>query len=156
MSLGLIIAIVGAALAVILSGIGSAYGVRTAGQASAGVCSENPDLFGKLLVLQILPGTQGFYGFIVAFIVMLNLGFLGGEVTAIDTLLGWQYFGACMPMAIGGLVSAIYQGQTATAAIHMTAKQPDSSGKGITMAALVEIYAILALLVSLLMLLALA
>ena len=64
MTLGLILAIIGAALAAILPGIGSAYGVQIGGQAAAGVTSEKPELFGKLLVLQALPGTQGIYGFL--------------------------------------------------------------------------------------------
>ncbi len=151
MSLGLAIAIIGAALAVALPGIGSAYGVRIGGQAAAGICSENPDLFGKLLVLQALPGTQGIYGFLAGVLVMLQLGLLGGGASDISVAVGLQYFGACMPIAIGGLFSAIYQGKVAVSAIHMTAKQPGASGKGITMTALVETYAILALLVTILL-----
>ncbi len=151
MSLGLFIAISGAALAAILSGIGSAYGVRIGGQAAAGVCSENPDLFGKLLVIQALPGTQGIYGFLTAIMVMLKLGMLGGEVPDISVAKGLEFFAACMPIAVVGLFSAVYQGKTAVAAIHMTAKQPDASARGITMTALVETYAILALLASILM-----
>ena len=151
MSFGMVIAIIGAALAVVLPGIGSAYGVRIGGQAAAGVCTENPDLFGKLLVIEALPGTQGIYGFLTGVVVMLQLGLLGGGASEISTALGWQYFGACMPIALGGLFSAIYQGKVAVSAIHMTAKQPGASGKGITMTALVETYAILALLISILL-----
>ena len=151
MSFGMVIAIIGAALAVVLPGIGSAYGVRISGQAAAGVCTENPDLFGKLLVIEALPGTQGIYGFLTGVMVMLQLGLLGGGASEISTALGWQYFGACMPIALGGLFSAIYQGKVAVSAIHMTAKQPGASGKGITMTALVETYAILALLISILL-----
>ncbi len=155
MSFGLAIAIFGAALAVALPGIGSAYGVRVGGQASAGVVAENPDMFGKLLVIQALPGTQGIYGFLTGVIVMIQLGMLGGTAAELTVSQGLQYFGACMPIAIGGLFSAIYQGKTAVAAIHMTAKQPDASAKGITMTALVETYAILALLMSILLIFAL-
>ena len=148
MTLGLILAIIGAALAAILPGIGSAYGVQIGGQAAAGVVSEKPELFGKLLVLQALPGTQGIYGFLIAVLVMVRTGMLTGSPVALTTQQGWAFFAACMPMAIVGLLSAISQGKAAVAAIHMTAKQPDSSAKGITMTALVETYAILALLVS--------
>ncbi len=151
MSLGMVIAILGAAFAVILPGIGSAYGVHIGGKASAGVCTENPDMFGKLLVIQALPGTQGIYGFLTGIMVMLQLGLLGGGAKDISTSLGWQFFGACMPIAVGGLFSAIYQGKVAVSAIHMIAKQPGASGKGITMTALVETYAILALLISILL-----
>jgi len=153
---GLVIAIIGAALAVLLSGIGSAIGVQMAGKAAAGVLSEKPELFGKLVVLQALPGTQGIYGFIVAILIFINLGFLSGNPnTDLTVIEGWQYFGACMPVAIVGLVSAIFQARTGVSAIHMTAKQPESSTRGITMVALVETYAILALLASILMVLGL-
>lgn len=151
MTLGTVIAICGAAICATLAGIGSAYGVRIGGQAAAGVVSENPGLFGKLLVLQALPGTQGIYGFLTAVIIIVRMGLLGGNPIALTTSQGWALFGAAMPIGIVGLFSAIYQGQTAAASIHMTAKQPDSSAKGITMTAMVETYAILALLVSILL-----
>lgn len=151
MSTGTIIAIIGAAFAAILAGTGSAYGVRLTGQAAAGVVSEKPDIFGKLLVIEALPGTQGIYGFLVAVIVMVRIGVLGGGVLQLTVDQGWSFFGACLPIAIVGFLSAIYQAQTAVAAILMTAKDPGTSAKGITMAALVETYAILALLVSILL-----
>lgn len=145
------LAIIGAALAAVLSGIGSAYGVLIGGRAAAGVVSEKPDLFGRLLVLQALPGTQGIYGFIVAIMVLVQVGILGGTPVALTEAQGWLFFVACMPIAIVGLLSAIFQAKMSVAAIHMTAKQPDASGKGMTMTVLVETYAILALLVSILM-----
>ena len=150
---GLGYAILGAALAAILAGIGSAIGVGITGQASAGVVSENPDLFGKLLVIEALPGTQGNYGFLAAIMVMIRIGMLGGTPVELTVDKGFEFFLACMPIAIVGLLSAIYQGKVAVSAIHMTAKQPDASARGITMTALVETYAILALLVSILLIL---
>ena len=155
MTEGLLIAIIGAAVAAILGGLGSAIGVQMAGKASAGVCSENPDLFGKVLILQALPGTQGIYGFIVAIMVMIKLGLLGGSPAQLSTGEGWAYFGACMPIALIGLISAILQARTAVSAIHMTAKQPEASAKGKTMTAMVDTYAILALLASILLVLGL-
>ena len=144
MTIGLVIAIIGAFFAAALPGIGSAYGVQIGGQAAAGVVSEKPELFGKLLVLQALPGTQGIYGFLTAVLIMVRTGLLSGNPVALNAYQGWAFFAAALPMAIVGLLSAM-------AAIHMTAKQPDSSAKGITMTALVETYAILALLVSVLL-----
>lgn len=155
MSEGLLIAIIGAALAAVLAGLGSAIGVQMGGKAAAGVTSEKPELFGKLLILQALPGTQGIYGFIVAILVMIKLGLLGGPIVEISTQQGWAYFGACMPIAIIGFLSAIIQAKTGVSAIHMTAKQPDASAKGMTMTAMVETYAILALLASILLVLGL-
>ena len=149
---GISIAIIGAALCAALAGCGSAIGVMAAGIAAAGVASEKPELFGKLLVLQALPGTQGIYGFLTAILIMVRIGVLGGTPVELSISQGWQFFGAAMPMAIAGLVSGICQGKAAVGAIHMTGKQPDASGKGITMTALVETYAILALLASILVL----
>lgn len=151
MTIGLVIAIIGAFFAAALPGIGSAYGVQIGGQAAAGVVSEKPELFGKLLVLQALPGTQGIYGFLTAVLIMVRTGLLSGSPVALTAAQGWAFFGAALPMALVGLLSAVSQGKAAVAAIHMTAKQPDSSAKGITMTALVETYAILALLVSVLL-----
>ena len=150
---GTVITIFGAAVAAFLSGAGSAIGVRAGGVAAAGVTSEKPELFGKLLVLQALPGTQGIYGFLTAVLILVTSGLMGGSGAQISVSQGWAYFFSGLPIGILGLVSAIYQGKVAVAAIHMTAKQPESSGKGITMAVLVETYAILGLLVSLLLVL---
>ena len=148
---GLAIAIFGAALCAALAGCGSAIGVMAAGKAAAGVTSQKPELFGKLLVLQALPGTQGIYGFLTAILIMVRLGLLGGSPLDISHTVGWQFFFAALPMGLCGLISGIAQGKTAVAAIHLTGKQPDAAGKGITMTALVETYAILALLISILL-----
>lgn len=150
MELGQILALLGAALAALLAGIGSARGVGIAGETSAGVVAENPDLFGKVLVLQLLPGTQGIYGFLIAFIVLIKTNFLGGMIPLTVTQ-GMLILIGCLPIAIVGLVSAILQGRVAAAGINMTAVRPDQSGRAITMAVMVETYAVLALLASFLM-----
>lgn len=142
--------IIATAVAAIPSGIGSALGVRMGGIAAAGVTSEKPELFGKLLVLQALPGTQGIYGFLTAVLILVKSGILGGTLN-VALGGGWKYVIAALPIGIVGLISAIYQANVGVAGIHMTAKSPESSGKGVTMAALVETYAILALLVSILL-----
>ncbi len=142
------LAIIGAALAAALAGIGSAVGVQMAGKAAAGVLSEKPELFGKLIILQALPGTQGMYGFIVAILVLGRATALLPDAPVAD---GWRLFFACLPIALVGLISAVYQAKMAVSAIHMTAKQPAASGRGITMTVLVETYAILSLLASILL-----
>lgn len=150
MELGQIIALIGAALAVVMGGIGSAYGVRIAGQATAGVVAENDEAFGKCLVLQVLPGTQGIYGFLIGFIVLIKTNVLGGMI-ALTTQQGWAVFVSCLPIAIVGLISAVYQGMVASAAIGMVGRNAEASGKGIVMTVMVETYAVLALLASFLM-----
>ena len=77
-NLGIVFGLTGAAIAALFAGIGSAVGVGLAGQAAAGATSEKPDLFGKVLVLQLLPGTQGIYGLLIAFITLSRIGVMGG------------------------------------------------------------------------------
>ena len=150
MSLGFTLALTGAALATILAGIGSAWGVGKGGQAAAGVVSEDPSLFAKVLILQLLPGTQGIYGLLVTFIALSQIGLLGGAAVTLTTMQGWAFFAACMPIAIVGLISAIHQGKTSVASIAVVAKKPDQFGKAMLFPAMVETYAILALLISIL------
>ncbi len=149
-SLGLAIAVVGAVLAALLAGIGSARGVGMVGEAAAGLVSEDPSKFSKALVLQLLPGTQGLYGLLLTVLVLSQLQVLGGNPIELTVAQGLMYFGACMPIAIVGYFSAIAQARTAVAGVGIIAKKPDQNGKAITMAAMVETYAILALLVSIL------
>ena len=152
-STGIQLTILGAALAATLAGIGSAYGVHLPGSAAAGVLAEQPDLFGKVVVIQALPGTQGVYGFITGIIVLITSGVLTGNAGDLTVQQGWQYFIACIPAGVGGLMSAIYQGKVAASVVHMIAKQPDAASRGITLTAVVETYAILALLTSILLIL---
>ena len=149
-NLGTAIAVLGAALAAILSGMGSAKGVGLVGEAGAGVISEDPSKFGKVLILQILPGTQGLYGFLTAFILLVKINVLGGEYVPLSISAGLMLFAACLPIIIVGYFSAIAQGRVAAAGVSLVAKRPEQSGKAITMAAMVETYAVLALLISLL------
>ena len=149
-NLGLALAILGAALAVILAGCGSAKGVGLAGQAAAGLLSEDPSMFGKVLILQLLPGTQGLYGFLIAILVLVHVGVLGGAPKDLSWQQGMYYLVACLPIAFAGLISAIHQGKVASAGVSLIAKKPDQVGKAITMASLVEFYAILPFLISLL------
>lgn len=149
MSMGMVYALLGAVLSTALAGIGSAWGVGMAGQAAAGVTAEDPDQFAKVLILQLLPGTQGIYGLLVTFITLSRIGILGGEQIT-DTNTGLMYLLACLPIAIVGLISAYHQGKTAVASIGIVAKKPDQFGKAMLFPAMVETYAILALLISIL------
>ena len=146
---GIVLAVLGMALASFLPGWGSAKGVGLAGQAAAAVVGEESSLFGKVLVLQLLPGTQGIYGLLIAFITMINIGVMGGS-SDMSFAKGLCYLLACMPIAIVGYFSAIHQAKASIASISLVAKRPDQFGKAMIFPAMVETYAILALLVSLL------
>ncbi len=151
MSIGQFLALGGAALAVLLGGIGSAWGIKIAGESAAGVTAEDPDVFSKVLVLELLPGTQGIYGFLIGVIVLIKTGFMGGTMVDMTLDMGIRVLVGCIPLAVVALVSAYHQGRVAAAAINMVGRRPDQSGKGITMTVLVETYAVLALLASFLM-----
>jgi len=149
---GLVIAILGIATAVILAGIGSAVAVGSVGQTSNGIMSEEPELFGRLLLLTALPGTQGIYGFLVGFIAFMRLGFLSGTIpSTLSVAKGFEFFLACLPIALVGLFSAIHQGRVCATGATMTAKQPEQMGKALVLGVFVEFYAILGLLISILL-----
>ena len=152
MALGFTLAVLGGAFAVVLGGIGSAIGVGLAGQASSGVMSEDPEKFGSLLLLVALPGTQGIYGFLSAFLVILKLGLTTEALASTTTYQGWQVLIACLPVAFSGLVSGIHQGKVCASGVYMVAKQPKDLMKPVIMAALVETYAVLGLLITILLL----
>lgn len=147
--IGTFFAVLGMALAALLPGIASSVGVSQAGQAAAGVVTEDPSKFSKVLILQLLPGTQGIYGLLIAFVTMLNIGLLGGSAD-ISVVKGLCYLAACLPIAVVGWLSAIYQGKASIASINLVSKRPDQFGKAMIFPAMVETYAILALLISLL------
>ena len=148
-NLGICFAILGAALAAGFAGAGSAVGVGMAGQAAAGVTTSDPSKFSKVLILQLLPGTQGIYGLLIAFLTLSNAGVLGQPVE-LSAVKGLMYLVSCLPMAIAGYQSACYQGRASIGSINMIAKKPDQFGKAMIFPAMVETYAILALLISLL------
>ena len=128
--------------------------VGIAGEAAAGVVSEDPNKFGQVLLLQALPGTQGIYGLLIAFIVMVKVGLLGGDgmmeprrwCRVLKFLPGMSAY--CIRESDFG----ISQGKAAAAGVMLVGKRPSELAKGMLFAAMVETYAVLALLVSFLML----
>jgi len=152
---GLAIAFMGASLACGLSCAGSARGCGTAGEAGAGLLAVNPGAFGKVLILQILPGTLGLFGLVVWFFALLQIGIFG---SAYDALLltpaeGLRGANACFAVAIGCFTAGPAMGRVAANAISLMASKPKEWGKGILLCVTVEFYAILFLLASFLMLL---
>ena len=143
---GIIFAILGMATATIFSGIGSSKGVGMTGEAAAALTTSQPEKFGQALILQLLPGTQGLYGFVIAFLIFTNLS---GDLSVVQ---GLGYLGASLPIAFTGLFSGIAQGKVAAAGIQILAKKPEHSTKGIIYAAMVETYAILGFVISFLLL----
>ena len=143
---GVVFGILGAALAVLLAGIGSARGVQMAGEAAAGLVIDEPEKFGKAMVLQLLPGTQGLYGFVIGLFIMFKLRV---DMSLVE---GLYYVMVSLPVGIVGLKSAYYQVRVAVAGINILAKNEEHQTKGIILAVMVETYAILAFAMSFLLL----
>ena len=143
--MGYFIGMLGVALCVLLCGIGSCIGLYKTSAAAAGVLSEDPKKFGKVMVLVLLPATQGIYGFIIGIIAS------GSISNATTNAEGWLMFGAVLPMMISGLVSAWYQGRSAVNCIYAVGKQESLSGKLIVYPAMIEFYAILGLIISIML-----
>jgi len=148
---GFMLVILGAALAAGLAGAGSAVGTGIAGQAASGVTSEDPGKFGSLLVLQALPGTQGIYGLVALFMIINKLPALDA-LSGVSVGSGLAMLGAALPVAITGLISGIYQGKVCASACSLVAKRPGEVGKGMVFAVIVETYAVLGLLGTILLL----
>lgn len=148
---GVAIALLGASLAVALCGIGSAKGTGMAGEAGTGLLCEDPGKFGKVMILQVIPGTQGLYGLVVWFFAIFRMGLMDGSAMGMSLVEGFRYFSACLPMALGGMISAIAQGRVAAGSINLLARQPEHWSKGMVLCITVEFYAILSLLASMLM-----
>ena len=149
---GMGFAILGAALTVGLCCVGSAKGTGLVGEAAAGLVSEDPDKSTKCLILQVIPGTQGLYGLVIWFFALNVMGAFSGGIQPLTVTQGLTIAVSCLPMAIGGYRSAIYQGRVAAASITIAAKQPNDWSKGIILCVIVEFYAILSLLASILLL----
>lgn len=143
---GMFFAIFGMAVATIFSGIGSSKGVGMTGEAAAALTTSQPEKFGQALILQLLPGTQGLYGFVIAFMIY---GSLTSDMSAIT---GLEYLIAATPAAFTGLFSGMAQGKVASAGIQILAKKPEHFFKGVMYAVMVEMYAILGFVISFLLL----
>ena len=153
MELGLIFAIVGAVIVMVISGIGSAIGVALAGQAAAGVMTEDPEKFGRMIPLVGIPGTQGFYGFLIGFLVLNKLNLLATNIKIPTLSQGIQIFCICAVVSLVESISAVWQGKVAVSSIYIVAKKPEEAGKALVLPIFVEIYAILGLAAGFLLLL---
>jgi len=152
MAIGDALAIIGAALALGLCGIGASIGVSIVQRACAGIVSDQPDKYTKTLIFQLIPTTSGLYGFVVAFLVLQNIG-LGGT-HGYELAEGLMVLGACLPIAIVGLFSSIAQSKVCASCAVMVGKRNELYGKAITMSIIIEFFQLLALIVSILAIMA--
>jgi len=151
MEIGDVLAIIGAAIAIGLCGLGASIGMGIVQRAAAGLVSEQPDKYTKTLVFQLIPTTAALYGFVVAFLILQNMNL--GTTSAYSLWNGAMVLGACLPIAIVGMVSSVAQARVCAAGIMMIGKKPELYGRAITMAIFIEFFALLGLIVSILLVL---
>ena len=142
----------GAALSGLLGFIGSAIGMGHAGRAGAAVVAERPELFGRILLMQALPGSQGIYGLVGAFLILSFSGLLGGGGAELTVAQGLQYMVVGLPIGLAGLFSGMHQGAVAANGIAAIAKDDSLTAQAIVMAAMVETWAIFGVLVGFILL----
>ena len=150
--IGYAIPIAGAAVSIFLAGFGSSVGISVAGQAADGVLTEDPDKFPSLLILVVLPGTQGIYGLLGGFLIMFKLGLLGGTPVSLNLVQSWQIFFAALPVGFASWISGVHQGKVCAAGVAMAARRPETLMKGVIYGAMVETYAIFGLITTILLL----
>ena len=153
MDAGLVFALAGAAIVMAISGVGSAIGVALAGQAVGGVMTEDPEKFGRMIPLIGIPGTQGFHGFLIGFLVLNKLNLLGAEIKIPTLHQGMEIFSICLAVSLVESISAVWQGKVSVSSIGIVAKKPEEAGKALVLPIFVEIYAILGLATAFLLLL---
>ena len=143
--------ILGCALAIGIAGISSAIGLALAGSSAIAVTAEKPNLFGKCLVLQVLPMTQSVYGLLTAILLLMGAGLLGGgEGVLVGSLAGTGALWRGLAVGLPG-ISAINQGMVASASISAVGRNPDVAARGIIFTVMPETIAIFGLLVGILL-----
>lgn len=147
---GTVLVIIGAGLAVGLSAIGAGIGVGIAGAAAAGVTAVDKEKFGVSLVFQALPQTQGIYGLLIAILLLMSTGVLGGTAADVPVSVGLAALGVGIAVGFSGL-SAIGQGIAASSGVAVAGRESETVGKGLVFSVLPETQAIYGLLVAILL-----
>jgi V/A-type H+-transporting ATPase subunit K len=150
-SLGLVLGVLGAAAATFLGGIGSSLGLKYSGQAASGVLSEDPTKFGVIFPIQALPGSQGIFGLLMGFLILVKIGALGAALEPMTVERGLYALMCALPVGVVGVSSGIGMGQACAASIQLVARKPGEFGKAIISPALIETYAVFGLLMSFIM-----
>ncbi|MDD5778289.1 MAG: V-type ATP synthase subunit K [Candidatus Thermoplasmatota archaeon] len=143
---------VGCMIAVAVAGIASAFGLAFAGSSAVAVTAEKPELFGRLLVLQVLPMTQSVYGLLIAVLLMMGAGLLGGSAAVDLSNSAFGLGGIAIGLVVGLTgISAIGQGMVASSSISAVGRNPEVAARGIIFTVMPETIAIFGLLVAILL-----
>ena len=142
--------VMGAVAAAALGAIGSGMGIGRTTAHAGGILSEKPELFGKMLIIMALPGTQGIYSLVLMFLMLQFFGFISGNPQAsLGKGLAMLVVGICI--GLNEFKTALDQAHAAIGSLDLVSKKPEESGRAILLPALVETYAILGLLAGVLL-----
>ncbi len=137
----IVLAYLGIAVMIGLTGIGSAYGTTIAGSAAVGALKKNPGASGSYITLAALPSSQGIYGFVGYFLLATLIS------PDMSMAVAGAVFGASLGLGLVGLVSAIRQAKVCANGISAIGSGNDVFGITMVLAVFPELYAILSLLV---------
>lgn len=148
MTQGDVIALIGAAIAVLMTGMGAARGMRLVQEAAAGMVTEQPHKFGKTLILQLIPSSAALYGFVVGFLILTNTILRDAEEVGYTLMEGLMILAVCLPIGVVGYYVTIAQAKVCTAGVRMIGKREELAGRAITMAVFAELFTLFSLIVA--------
>lgn len=148
MTLGISLAILGAAISISLAGIGTIMGTMSVAASGSNLLAKDPKLFGQVLLFSALPSSQGLYGFLIAIIITQNVGILGGDLATINTETGLALVFGALPVGLLGLFSGMLQGKVLQSGLRMIMENPSEAGKSIILGVLIETMAVFGFLLS--------
>ena len=144
MEMNLILAYVGVLIMTGFSFAISVLGTTTCGNTVIGSMKKNPDGFGSYVALSALPSSQGLYGFVGYFMVQPLL------VSTITTFQAWAVVLLGILLAFANFYSGWRQSQVCANGIKEIGDGNDVFAVTLVLAVFPELYAILALLVTIL------
>ena len=145
MSFGILFGAIGVVIATVLSGLGSATAMSMIGQAASGIIMEDPGKFGQTLVLQAMGSTNGIYGLLIGFLILTK------TMTVTDMQTGLFLLASSLPVGIVGYIAALVQGKVLASGVILIGKRDGELAKPMIYAAMIETFAVFALLISFLM-----
>ncbi len=149
-ALGTALAAIGAGVGVGMAALGSGIGQGIAASGSVGAVAEDQDMFARAIIFTALPETQAIYGFLIAILLLVFSGLLGGG-KVLSVTAGLVAIGAGAAVGFAGLGSGMGQGITAATAAGAVVEDPDMFARGVIFTALSETQAIYGFLIAILL-----
>ena len=148
--LGTALAAIGAGVAIGFAGLGSGLGQGMAAAGSVGAVAEDNDMFARGIIFSALPETQAIYGFLIAILLLVFSGLLGGG-KGLGVEAGLVAIGVGASIGFAGLGSGMGQGIAASSSVGAIVEDNEMFARGIIFSALPETQAIYGFLIAILL-----